>query len=190
MTDIAAVAVGRRNEVLAWNRLGHLLLAGHVDYDAPERPGDRPNLTRMLFLDPHTRDLYRNWHEEATLNVASLRFVAAQFKDDRVLTELIGELSMKSPEFARLWTKHPVRRCVSGVKQFHHPEVGDFKLDFEVLHLPDASGQRIITHTAQPGTPAAATLGPDLCNRSSGIAPPGTTRAALNLLWVGAVSAQ
>lgn len=158
MDGIPAVAMGRLNEVLAWNHLGHLLLAGHLHFDAPQRPTDRPNLTRMLFRDPHIRDLYRNWHEEAALSVASMRFVAAQFKDDRELAELIGELTLNSPDFASLWAKHPVRRCVSGVKKFRHPEVGDFDLTFEVLHLPDANGQRILTHTAEPGSPAAAAL--------------------------------
>ena len=52
------VVLGARTEILAWNRLGHQLLAGHLDPDAPNRPADRPNLTRMLFLDPHHRDLY------------------------------------------------------------------------------------------------------------------------------------
>ena len=158
MDDIPAVAMGRRNEVLAWNRLGHLLLAGHLDFEAPQRPTDRPNLTRMLFLDPHTRDLYRNWREEASLSVASMRFVSAQFKDDRELAELIGELTLNSADFASWWAKYPVTRCMSGIKQFRHPEVGDFDLNFEVLHLPDANGQRIMTHTAEPNSPAAAAL--------------------------------
>ncbi len=158
MADVPAVVLGRRNEVLAWNSLGHLLLAGHLDADAPTRPTDRPNLTRMLFLDPHTRDLHRNWRGEAALAVASMRFVAAQFRGDRELAELIGELTLNSPDFARLWAKHPVQKCTSGTKQFRHPEVGDLDLDFEVLHLPDVSGQRIVTHTAEPGSAAAAAL--------------------------------
>jgi len=97
MADVPAVVLGRRNEVLAWNSLGHLLLAGHLAADAPTRPTDRPNLTRMLFLDPHTRDLHRNWPAEAALAVASMRFVAAQFRGDRELAELIGELTLNSP---------------------------------------------------------------------------------------------
>lgn len=158
MADVPVVVMGRRSEVLAWNVLGHLLLAGHLDFEAPQRPAERPNLTRMFFLDPHTRDLYRNWRDEATRSVASLWFVAAQFRDDRELAELIGDLSMKSPEFASLWAKHPVERCTSGVKQFHHPEVGDLDLGFEVLHLPDTTGQRLLTHTPEPGSPAEAAL--------------------------------
>lgn len=158
MTEIPAVVMGRRNDVLAWNELGHLLLAGHLDPDAPTRPSDRPNLTRMLFLDAHTRDLYRNWREEATKAVASLRFTAAQHKGDPELTQLIGELTLNSPDFAALWAKHPVQRCVSGTKRFHHPEVGDFDLDFQVLHLPDGDGQRLLTHTAEPDSAASAAV--------------------------------
>lgn len=158
MVDIPAVVMGRRNEILAWNRLGHLLLGGHLDFDSPARSADRPNLTRMLFLDPHTGDLFRNWSEEASLSVASLRFTAAQHQDDPELTQLIGELTLKSQDFAALWAKHPVKRCVSGVKHFRHPEVGDFDLSFEVLHLPDGDGQRMLTHTAEPGSTAEAAL--------------------------------
>jgi len=158
MVDVPAVVMGRRNEVLAWNRLGHLLLAGHLDFDAPSRSVDRPNLMRMLFLDPHTEDLYRDWRDEAVRALASLRFTAAQHQDDPELTRLIGGLTLKSPQFAALWAKHPVKRCVRGVKQFRHPEVGDLDLNFEVLHLPDGDGQRILTHTAEPDSGAAAAL--------------------------------
>jgi transcriptional regulator with XRE-family HTH domain len=73
MATVPAVVLGRSTEVLAWNRLGHALIAGHHDFAAPERPGTRPNLTRMLFLDSHTRDLYADWDEEAARAVASLR---------------------------------------------------------------------------------------------------------------------
>src|SRR6266545_1404028 len=65
ITEVPAIALGIRTEVLTWNPLGHLLLAGHLDVDAPARPADRPNLTRMLFLDPHHRDLYPRWQDEA-----------------------------------------------------------------------------------------------------------------------------
>ena len=158
MTEIPAVVLGRRTEVLAWNALGHLLLAGHLDFHAPSRPSDRPNLTRMLFLDAHTRDLYPAWDEEAARAVASLRLVAGRYRDDRELADLVGELALNSDEFAALWSKHPVANCLSGIKRFRHPEVGEFEAEFEALQLPDDSGQRIMTYTATPGSPAEAAL--------------------------------
>ncbi|WP_052460548.1 helix-turn-helix transcriptional regulator [Microbacterium gorillae] len=158
MGEVPAVLLGRFNDILAWNRSGHLLLAGHLDFDAPSRPQERPNQLKLLFRDEHTRDLYADWDEEAARAVASLRYVAAQFADDLRLAELVGELSMNSPEFARLWAGHDVRLCTSGVKRFRHPQVGELSLGFEVLHLPEGNGQRILTHTAEPGSSSAAAL--------------------------------
>lgn len=158
MGDVPALLLGRVNDVLAWNRAGHRLLAGHLDPTAPSRPADRPNQFRLLFLDPHTRDLYADWRAEAALAVASLRYVAAHHADDRRLAELVGELSVRSPDFAALWAGHAVALCTSGTKRFRHPEVGAMDLDYEVLHLPDGNGQRILTHTAAPGSPSDAAL--------------------------------
>ena len=147
-----------RSDVLAWNDLGHLLFAGHYDRSAPGRAADRPNLTRMLFLDPHTRELYRRWDEEASRTVASLRVAAGRFPDDAALTALVGELIVKSPEFAACWAKHPVQVCGAGTKQLHHPAVGDIELDYEALHLPGDDGHRLLTYTPTPGSSSEAAL--------------------------------
>ncbi|WP_125777587.1 helix-turn-helix domain-containing protein [Antribacter gilvus] len=156
LSGTPAVIIGRRSEVLGWNALGHRLVAGHLDFDSPHRVPDRPNMTRMLFLDEHTKELYSRWHEEAVRAVASLRVLGARAPEDPELTALVGELTVKSPEFSRLWAKHPVERCVSGVKQFRHPEVGDFELNFEVLTPPDDSGHRVLMYTPDPGPGAEA----------------------------------
>jgi transcriptional regulator with XRE-family HTH domain len=158
MGEVPALLLGRFNDILAWNRAGHLLLAGHLDAEAPARLEDRPNQLKLLFLDPHTRDLYVDWEDDAALAVASLRYVAAQFADDRRLAELVGGLSMHSAEFARLWAGHDVRLCTSGSKRFRHPKVGELELGYEVLHLPEGNGQRILTHTAAPGSSSFAAL--------------------------------
>lgn len=125
MPSVPALLLGRRNDVLAGNRLGHALVAGHLAFTDPDDPATRPNQMRLLFLDPHTRELHRDWADEAVSSVASLRYVAGQYPDDRALAELMGELSMNSREFARLWAKHDVRLCSSGTKRLHHPQVGD-----------------------------------------------------------------
>lgn len=158
MPDVPAVVLGVRNEVLAWNKLGHLLLAGHLEFDSPAHPVRRPNLTRMLFLDPHYRDLFVEPAEEATRVVAQLRLAAGRHTDDRELAELIGELTMKSAEFAALWSKHPVATCVSGVKRLRHPVVGDLELSYEALLLADEPGRRVIMYSAEPSSASAAAL--------------------------------
>jgi transcriptional regulator with XRE-family HTH domain len=170
MAGTPAVVLGRRSEVLAWNTLGHKLVAGHLDFDSPNVPAGRPNMTRLLFLDGHTRALYTNWQEEAARAVSSLRLLAGRSPDDAELTALVGELTLKSPEFAKLWARHPVQNCMSGMKLMHHPEVGVLELHFEVLAQPDDSGHRVLIYAADEGSPAAAGLqllgsklpGPDL----------------------------
>jgi transcriptional regulator with XRE-family HTH domain len=158
MTDVPALVLDRRNDVLAWNHLGHALLAGHLAPENPDTPATRPNMTRMLFLDEQYRALYEHWHDQAQLAVASLRLVAGRHPDDRPLAELVGQLAMNSNEFAHLWARHPVRTCTSGVKHFRHPLVGAMELSFENLVLPGTEGQHVIAYTAEPGSPSEAAL--------------------------------
>jgi transcriptional regulator with XRE-family HTH domain len=158
LESVPAVVMDSRSDVLAWNRLGHSLLAGHHDPESPYSPADRPNLTRMLFLDEHTRELYTDWAGEARRSVASLRLVAGRHPHDRRLAELIGELSVRSKEFSALWAGHSVTSCTFGTKCFHHPTVGPLELSFEVLVAPDDAGHRTILYSAAPGSPAEAAL--------------------------------
>ena len=147
-----------RNDVLAWNPLGHALLAGHLDPAAPDRAADRPNLVSMLFCDPHTRELHRDWLAEARRAVASLRWIAGRFPDDRALAGLVGHLSIASAEFARAWSSHRVHNCTTGTKRLHHPTVGDLDLQYTVLTVADGSGHRLLTLSAVPGSGDQAAL--------------------------------
>ncbi|MEV4999917.1 helix-turn-helix transcriptional regulator [Nocardioides sp. LML1-1-1.1] len=158
MAAVPALLLGKRTEVLAWNALGHALVAGHLDPRGPEQPDVRPNLTRLLFLDGATRALYPDWATEAARAVASLRLLSGRFADDPPLASLIGELTLKSPEFARMWAEHPVDSCMSGTKLLRHPVLGDLELDFEVLSVPDDSGHRMLTYTAAPDSRAGRVL--------------------------------
>ncbi|MDR6508606.1 helix-turn-helix transcriptional regulator [Arthrobacter oryzae] len=158
MGGVPSVVLGKRTEVLAWNRAGHRLVASHLGFDAPDTPSQRPNLTRMLFLDEPTRTLYPHWRTEAGRAVASLRLLSGRFADDLDLAALVGELTLKSPEFASMWAEHPVENCMSGHKTLNHPQIGSLELGFEVLTMPDDSGHRVLTYTADPGSEAAAAL--------------------------------
>ena len=158
MGRVPSVVLGKRTEVLAWNQTGHRLVASHLDFDAPDTPAERPNMTRMLFLDEATRALYPQWRTEAGRAVASLRLLSGRFADDTDLAALVGELTLKSPEFASMWAEHPVENCMSGHKTLKHPQLGTLELGFEVLTMPDDSGHRVLTYTAEPGTETAKAL--------------------------------
>jgi hypothetical protein len=74
--------LGRGTDVLAWNAMGHALFAGHVEPDSPAEPTRRPNMTRMVFLDPHIRELYVDWKAKARSTVAHIRMTAGRNPDD------------------------------------------------------------------------------------------------------------
>jgi transcriptional regulator with XRE-family HTH domain len=149
-SDQAAIIVGRRMDLLGGNQLGFALLG--------LRPDQRPNLVKMMFLDPAMRDLLVDWNNQAR-NVASyLRMASSDQPDDPPLAELIGELSIKSAEFARIWAAHPVSECVHGIREYHHPVVGHLTLNEESLLLPDDPGQRLIFSAATVGTSSAERL--------------------------------
>jgi len=40
----------------------------------------------------------------------------------------VGELSLKGPDFARLWTRHEVRAKTAETKHLNHPVVGELSL--------------------------------------------------------------
>jgi transcriptional regulator with XRE-family HTH domain len=158
-----AIVLGRHTDVLAWNRLGHALLAGHIDFAGRTRP----NWARLFFLDPHVVELFGDgWPRKARDTVADLRMIAARRPDDLALAELVGELTMRSPEFATLWAAHAVRGCAHHTRVYHHPLVGALTLTDDLMTLPDDDGQRLAVFYAEPGSPSAAGL--DLLGRLDG----------------------
>lgn len=148
-----AIVLGRRGDVLAWNRTGHALFAEHLAFDAPWEQECRPSVPRMFFLDPFTRDLHRNWDELARVHVAYLRLTAGRFPTDARLATLIGELTMRSDEFARMWAIGEVADCTVGTMHLQHPTVGTASVDYQVWLQPDSPDHRLEIYTPHgPGS--------------------------------------
>ncbi|WP_371774414.1 helix-turn-helix transcriptional regulator [Streptomyces sp. NBC_01438] len=145
---LPAYVVGRTNDLLAANRPGLRLFPGITDW-----PPERRNLTRYMFLHPMGRGLYRDWAKMAAHSAAHLRAIGGADPDLPELAQLVGELVLKSPEFARLWERYDVRARGGGEKHFQHPEVGSMCLSFEVMDIFRTDGQRLVTYQAVPGTP-------------------------------------
>ncbi|MGR6974969.1 helix-turn-helix domain-containing protein [Streptomyces cynarae] len=145
---LPAYVVSRYNRVLAANRPGRRLMPGLWDW-----PENQRSLTRYVFLHPVGRTLYEPWEETVALSVAHLRAVAGADPDDPELTALVGELMLKSPEFARIWERYDVCERGGGQKSFRHPKVGPMTLTYEVMRLARTGGQRMVVYQAAPGTP-------------------------------------
>jgi transcriptional regulator with XRE-family HTH domain len=153
MTGTAAFLRNGRLDILAANQLGYALYA-----PAFADPARAVNLARFIFLDPKSTEFYGDWDGIAHAAVGSLRAEAGRAPDDRALTELVGELSVCSPQFRVRWAAHDLDYYRSGVQPFHHPLVGDLTLDYDVLELPADPGQSIVAYSAEPGSPAREAL--------------------------------
>jgi transcriptional regulator with XRE-family HTH domain len=153
MTAAPAYVRNGRLDVLAANSLGRAVF--QPLFDSPARP---TNLARFIFLDPAAREFYQDWDSIAADNVALLRAEAGRSPHDKILCELIGELSTRSETFRTWWAHHNVRNHRSGVKHLHHPLVGDLTLAYEALELASEPGLRLNAYTAEPGTPAQDAL--------------------------------
>ncbi|MEU6535213.1 helix-turn-helix transcriptional regulator [Streptomyces sp. NPDC047000] len=153
MDGVPAYIVGRRSEILAWNRP-----AAAVFGDWGELPAAERNWARMVFLRPDYQDLFVDWEQKAIDIVCALRMDAGCYPDDSKLAALVGELSVKSEDFRRLWATHDVKEKNHGLKRLHHPLVGDLSLNFESFRLSGESDQSLVTYHAEPGSPSAEAL--------------------------------
>jgi hypothetical protein len=150
---VAALVLGRRMDVLAWNSLAAVLIC---DFGA--LPRRERNMVRLTFLDESFRSLYPEWDRVAASGAGLLRSAAGRWPDDPELEALVGELSVKSDEFIRAWARHEVCEQMSGTKRINHPLVGGLTLLYETLALPDEPEQQLVTYTAQADTESQTAL--------------------------------
>jgi transcriptional regulator with XRE-family HTH domain len=153
MDSVPAYVLGRRCDILAWNRMAGALLG-----DFASLPPEQRNIAWLVFMDPASHDLYLDWESKARDVVAGLRMHAGRSPDDPRLAALIGELSVKSPAFRQWWAAHDVRGTGPCTKELHHPVVGRLSLVNESMVLPADGGQMLVTYAAEPGSPSAEAL--------------------------------
>ena len=95
----AAFVLGRRWDVLAWNR------AAEVVYGPYERlEGDERNMLHLVFADPDHRRLLADWRSRSP-SLAMFRADSARYAGDPDFERLVARLLRLSPEFARVFSQ-------------------------------------------------------------------------------------
>jgi transcriptional regulator with XRE-family HTH domain len=154
VTDTPAVVLGRHLDLLDWNPLAEALLGDPGTY-----PPDRLNMLLLLFDDARTGGRRcPDWEKQALDYIGMLRAAVATDPTHPRAAAIVGELSIRSAEFRRLWARHDVRESVRGTKTFRVPEVGDILLDWDTYPLPGNPGPVMLVFTAEPGSPDADRL--------------------------------
>jgi transcriptional regulator with XRE-family HTH domain len=148
---VPAVAYNARQDIVGANLLGRAMFKQLFD-------SDRPNLARFIFLDPRARTFFGDWDLACSLTAAMLRYTVGRDPLAAELTALVGELSTLSPDFRSHWAAQDVHEHRHGRKRFHHPEVGDLEVDYDVLDVPGEFGLAVTTYTAPSGSGTAEKL--------------------------------
>ena len=147
--NLPAFVESRIFDVLAANSLATAL-------SPAIRPGE--NRLRSLFLDPAERDRYPDWSRAVSGLVASFRASIGTDTDDPRVAQLVGELSLASGEFRKLWARHDVKALSGGPHLMRHPEAGELSLRREKLPLGESGGQLLVIYYAEPGSASARAL--------------------------------
>ncbi|MGW1604569.1 helix-turn-helix domain-containing protein [Streptomyces eurythermus] len=147
LTATPAFVIGRRTNILAWNRLAAALWTDFGRYPEQERV-----FVRLLFTEPWMRELYADWEEVTRLAIAQLRMESARYPGDPRLTALVDELSARDEQFRQWWDEHDVALRGKGTKKLRHPIVGELTLDWDTLTCATDPEQSILVWTAAPGT--------------------------------------
>ncbi|POM25305.1 hypothetical protein BTM25_39490 [Actinomadura rubteroloni] len=152
ITDVPVLVLGHRSDVLAANPLAR---AFYTDFDALA-PNDR-NMVRYLFGD-ESRELYDDWAATARTVVAGLRKYAGRYPHDPKLAALVGDLSVRDPDFRRWWAAHDVYVRDHGSKRYHHPVVGELELGYEAFTPAGEVGLTLGIHSVEPDSPSQQAL--------------------------------
>lgn len=160
-----AFVEGRYLDVLAANRLAAALSPRLVV---------GANRLRDVFLDPEEQALFVDWELAGEGLVASFRQSVGTSIDDPRCVELVGQLSIASPRFQRLWGRHDIGGRRGAVVRFDHPVVGALQLHREKLVVAEAQHLTVAIYHAEAGTSdadklalLASTVAPDPNGASS-----------------------
>jgi transcriptional regulator with XRE-family HTH domain len=148
--NMPAFVESRTFDVLVANRLATAL-------SPALREGE--NRLRSVFLDPAERDFYVDWETALGAMVAAFRTSVGTDTDDPRITQLVGEISLGSEQFRRLWARHDVRPLAgSPPVRLNHPDVGRLELSRQKLPIGDSGGQLLVIYHPEPGSESARSL--------------------------------
>jgi transcriptional regulator with XRE-family HTH domain len=145
-----ALVANRPGDLLAWTA-GFARLAGPTGLLEAEPP----NLVRHVFTDPRAHDAHPDWAAVADERTAALRTAAALGDPHAAL--LAEELTViAGARFRDRFDGSAALPARTGVERWAHPEVGELRLAYESLELPDPDELRLVVYLASDEATAAA----------------------------------
>jgi transcriptional regulator with XRE-family HTH domain len=142
LTGQPASVLGRRWDVLAWNKAAEVVF-GH--YGRLE--GDERNTLHMVFADPDHHRLLVDWEAVARASLAMFRADCARYAGDPDFERLVARLTGLSPQFAQWWPQREVARPLAGRKRIDHPTAGRMLFEYSSFGVGDQPDMKLIVFT-------------------------------------------
>ncbi|MBB3214200.1 transcriptional regulator with XRE-family HTH domain [Herbaspirillum sp. Sphag1AN] len=142
LTSQPAYVLGRRWDVLAWNRAAEVLFG-----DYGKLQGDERNIMHQVFANAAHRRLLVDWDKLAPASLAMFRADSARYVGDPDFERLITTLMEASIEFREWWPRHDVLRPFTGHKRIKHPKSGRMTFEYTTLAVSDQPDMKLIVYT-------------------------------------------
>ena len=146
LTPHPAFLIGRRWDVLTWNRTADLIFQFHE----PCPPHSRNAVWRFFVREARTLDLH--WERQAQNLVAQFRADYARYPGDASFHEVIADLQRVSSQFRLWWEQQDVRGLPDGPRVMHHPTLGMLEFDHVTFQTSITPDLRVKVYVASPAT--------------------------------------
>ena len=147
--EIPAQVISDLGQTLAQNPAAIALFGDETRFTGLSRA-----VAYRWFTDPTERSRVppEDWGLHSRSYTASVRKALTRNGEDPETAELVARLRAESPEFAELWEHHDVEHeLVEESKRFLHPEVGELRVDCQIL-VAENHSQVLLVFTAAPGS--------------------------------------
>jgi transcriptional regulator with XRE-family HTH domain len=143
LTHQPAYVLGRRWDILAWNRAAAILFGDYATL-----VGDERNIMHLVFVDKAHRKLLVDWDELAPAVLAMFRADSARYAGDGDFTRLISKLSQASAAFRKWWSRQDVLHSLAGDKRILHPVAGRMTFEYTTFAVTGDTDMKLVVYTA------------------------------------------
>ena len=150
LTDVPAVVLGRRCDMLAWNRTGQRCSPG--TWTRRARTGPRNGRTwRGWCSRRHTRELYADWRQRPGQWSESCAWWRAVTPDDAKMASLDRDLRAEKRRVRNAWADHRVKACAVATYEMRH-SAGRGLDRGDPADPPGRTGPAVVVATTEPGS--------------------------------------
>jgi transcriptional regulator with XRE-family HTH domain len=150
---IPAFVLGRRWDVLAWNRAAR---AFFLDFE--QVPANERNMLWLVFTNSALRSTIVDWRSRGQDTLARFRADYGRHAGDAHFVQLVERLKSVSSEFAEWWPRYDILPMTEGRNAYDHPQVGRMIVEHTTFWVSDNPELRLVVFLAAAASNSIAKM--------------------------------